>query len=39
MLVPIFFAILEDDTSPEGISKCLIKFKSEILENYSMVPT
>ena len=39
IFVPIFFALLEDDQTPEGLSKALLKFRSEVLDTYPMVPT
>ena len=39
VFIPIFFALLEDDQTPEGLGKSLLKFRTEILENFSLVPT
>ena len=39
IFVPIFFAMLQEGENPDALSKPLIKFRTEILEQYQMIPT
>ena len=39
VFTPTFFAILDDDQTPETFCKALIKFRSEILETLYITPS
>ena len=38
VFVPVFFALLDDDQTQQGLEKALIKFRSEILETMAVIP-
>jgi len=39
VFIPVYFAILEDDSTTLSLSKALLNFKSEVLDNYTMIPS